>query len=122
MSAANKHSNYCGSWIAVIAFTKLSFLRVQFNKRKQRSHRRRSHHYHHQQQHNHHQVNLNLISVYLRASLTPQRPTMKPAQIHMLHKNWKKKENMAYNTKFTTRDLCLTKAIRKLLLPNYRQK
>jgi hypothetical protein len=106
LSSANKHANEFGSYAVVIAFTELSFLHMQLNKGKQQSHRRRSHRYHrhrhrrprrhhhnnHHQQYNHHQFNLNLISVHLRASLTPQKPTTKPVQISKYTKTGRRKK------------------------------
>jgi hypothetical protein len=64
------------------------FIYIQFpafavNQWKQCS-RRRPHHHHRDHQHNH-QLNLKLISVYLRASLT-ERPIIKPTQTQ-IHKN-----------------------------------
>jgi hypothetical protein len=71
-----------------VALTTLSFLHVQFNKRKQRSRRRRRRRRRHH--HHHHRFILKLISVYLRASLTEQRPIIKPAQIHKYTETEKK--------------------------------
>ena len=75
-------------------FNFTQFPHVQLNKRKQRSRRR----HHHHNQHNNRQFNIKLISVYLRASLTEQRPIINQHKYTKLEERKKTAQNTIHKT------------------------